>query len=178
MNIDITVSNKHHTIYAEEVCALIEESAKIRGTGIAKRDPEYIRQKMENGNAVIALSCHKLAGFCYIETWKDEQYIAFSGLIVHADFRRQGLARNLTQVAFKLARHKFPDSKIFLITTSRAVMKVGSKIGYEPVTFSELPDDDHFWEGCESCPNYDILTRTGRKHCLCTGMLYEPKEKS
>jgi hypothetical protein len=53
-------------------------------------------------------------------------------------------------------------------------MKINSDLGYLPTTFSELPVDDNFWKGCESCVNYDILTRTNGKICLCTGMIYDP----
>lgn len=53
------------------------------------------------------------------------------------------------------------------------------ELGYKPVTFSELTDDPDFWKGCQTCKNFDILTRTEQKMCLCTGMLYDPalKEK-
>ena len=65
------------------------------------------------------------------------------------------------------------------LTTGLAVMKINSDLGYRPVTFSELTTDEQFWKGCESCVNYDILVRTERKHCLCTGMLFDPqKEKN
>jgi hypothetical protein len=37
-----------------------------------------------------------------------------------------------------------------------------------------LTDDSEFWKGCQTCKNYDILTRTERSMCLCTGMLYDP----
>jgi hypothetical protein len=50
-------------------------------------------------------------------------------------------------------------------------------LGYRPVTFSELTDDPEFWKGCQTCKNFDILTRTERKMCLCTGMLYDPAQK-
>jgi hypothetical protein len=66
----------------------MESSAKVRGTGIAKRNPEYITQKMEEGKAVIALTKDGTwVGFCYIETWEGE-YVANSGLIVSPDFRK------------------------------------------------------------------------------------------
>ncbi|MDA0844159.1 MAG: GNAT family N-acetyltransferase, partial [Bacteroidetes bacterium] len=67
---------------------------------------------------------------------------------------------------------------IFGITTGSAVMKINYQLGYQPVTFSELTDDPKFWDGCQTCLNYDILTRTNRKMCLCTGMLYDKHLKS
>ncbi len=170
----VQVANSEHLSYAEAVCALIEDAAKKRGTGIAKRDPEYIRQKIRDGKAVIALCNDVLAGFCYIETWSHNKYVANSGLIVSPDFRKAGLARKIKETAFNLSREKYPQAKLFGITTSLAVMKINSDLGYQPVTFSELATDEEFWNGCQSCPNFDILTRTNRKMCLCTGMLCDP----
>lgn len=174
MSVSISIASPKHTHYAESVCQLIESAAKQRGTGIAKREPEYIRTKMLNGNAVIALDGKKLAGFCYIEVWENKKYVANSGLIVHPDFRGQGLAKKIKACAFELSRLKYPQSRLFGITTSLPVMKINSNLGYRPVTFSELTQDNTFWEGCRSCPNYDILSRNNRKNCLCTGMLYDP----
>ncbi len=173
----VLVAATEHLKYAEEISELIETSAKARGTGIAKRSPEYIATKMNEGKAVIALTNEGvLAGFCYIESW-GEKFAANSGLIVAEQFRKMGLAMMVKQKAFELSRKKFPNAKLFGLTTSLAVMKINSELGYRPVTFSELTDDEEFWKGCQSCVNYDILTRTNRKHCLCTGMLYDPVEK-
>ncbi|WP_448518060.1 GNAT family N-acetyltransferase [Rhodoflexus sp.] len=176
MEIVVQVAGEQHLEYAQEICHQIEESAKARGTGIAKRDPEYIKQKIREGKAIIALTDTGLfAGFCYIETWSHGNYVANSGLIVSPQFRQHGLAKKIKEHAFNLSREKYPDAKIFGLTTSLPVMKINSELGYKPVTFSELTTDESFWKGCQSCVNYDILTRTNRKHCLCTGMLYDPK---
>ncbi|RMG60572.1 MAG: GNAT family N-acetyltransferase [Bacteroidetes bacterium] len=174
MDIQIFVADTRHYPYAAAICTLIEEAAKARGTGIAKREPEYVRRKMEEGKAVIALAGEDLAGFCYIETWDHNRYVANSGLIVAPDYRKYGLARQIKAKAFELSRKKYPEAKLFGITTSLPVMKINSDLGYRPVTFSELTTDEVFWKGCQSCPNYDILTRNERKLCLCTGMLYDP----
>lgn len=178
MNFKIIEANVSHLGYAEEICRLMEESAKVRGTGIAKRKPEYVCDKMLEGKAVIAFCDNKLAGFCYIESWGHGKFVANSGLIVAPEFRKSGLARGIKKKTFALSRKKFPEAKIFGITTSLAVMKINSDLGYKPVTFSELTDDDSFWKGCESCVNYDILMRNNRKMCLCTAMLYDPTKKS
>jgi hypothetical protein len=152
----------------------ISNAAKVRGTGIAKRSPEYIRLKIEEGKAIIALKGDVFAGFCYIESWGHDKFVANSGLIVVDEFRGQGLAKKIKRKAFDLSRKRFPNAKLFGLTTGLAVMKINSNMGYKPVTFSELTDDEDFWKGCQSCVNFDILTRTHRKHCLCTGMLYDP----
>lgn len=178
MNFDIVIASEAHLGYAEAICELIEASAKARGTGIAKREPEYIRKKMKDGNAVIALQGETLAGFCYIETWDHSKYVANSGLVVNPDFRRMGLATAIKRVAFNHARDTYPQAKVFGITTSLPVMKINSELGYQPVTFSELTQDEAFWNGCKSCPNYDILQRNNRRMCLCTGMLAPSKEEA
>lgn len=178
MEITILTANDSHQYYAEEICELIETSARERGTGIAKRDPEYVRQKIRNQNAVIAFIGEKLVGFCYIEIWSHGKYVANSGLIVSPEFRKSGVAKKIKKAVFDLSREKYPDAKVFGITTSLAVMKINSSLGYQPVTFSELTQDDAFWNGCKSCKNYDILERNERKMCLCTAMLAPSKNES
>jgi N-acetylglutamate synthase-like GNAT family acetyltransferase len=174
---EIIVANESHFKYAQIISDTITESAKVRGTGIARRTPEYIIKRLQNGNAIIALDGDKFAGFCYIEVWGNKDFVANSGLIVHPDYRNQGLAKQIKKAVFDLSRKKFPDAKIFGITTGLAVMKMNYELGYKPVTFSELTDDPEFWKGCQTCKNFDILTRTEKKMCLCTGMLYDPKSK-
>jgi hypothetical protein len=178
LNFKVQVANVSHIGYAEEICKNMEESAKVRGTGIAKRKPEYIQSKMLEGKAIIAFCDQKLAGFCYIETWGDKKFVANSGLIVVPEYRKSGLARLIKKKAFELSRTTYPDAKIFGITTSLAVMKINSELGYKPVTFSELTDDEAYWNGCSSCVNYDILLRNNRKMCLCTAMLFDPAKKN
>ena len=177
IDFNILVATSEHIKYAEEISKVIESSAAARGTGIAKRSSDYIANKIEEGKAVIALSEKgEFAGFCYIESW-GEKFAANSGLIIDEKFRKKGLAMRVKRKAFELSREMYPNAKLFGLTTSLAVMKINSELGYRPVTFSELTDDEQFWKGCQSCVNYDILSRTKRKHCLCTGMLYDPVEK-
>ena len=166
-----------HFHYADEICIHYAESAKQRGTGIATRTPEYVTEKMGEGKAIIALHRDgRFAGFSYIETWSHGNYVANSGLIVNPAFRMHGLGSQIKKAIFELSKQKYPRAKIFGITTSMAVLKMNSDLGYRPVVFSELTQDDQFWKGCQSCPNFDILTRNERKMCLCTGMLYDPAQ--
>lgn len=176
MEIKVIVANQSHVKYAEDICTLIYESALQRGTGIAKRTPEYISSKMIQGKSVIALDGDKLVGFSYIESWGHDRFVANSGLIVAPEYRKTGVARTIKRNIFNLSRKLYPQAKIFSITTGLAVMKLNSELGYVPVTFSELTDDEEFWKGCEGCRNYDILQRNNRKMCLCTGMLYDPEK--
>lgn len=173
----VTVADESHIGHAQHIVDLIYESALQRGTGIAKRSPEYIINKMKGGKAVVALDGDRLIGFSYIECWGHGDYVATSGLIVDPEYRHQGLAEIIKRKTFALARERFPYAKIFSITTSLPVMKLNTRLGYEPVTFSELTDDEEFWHGCEGCVNYDVLQRNDRVRCLCTGMLYDPSKK-
>jgi hypothetical protein len=169
-----TSDDKH---YAETITKEMEESAKARGTGIAKRSPDYIRMKMDEGKAVIATTTDGTwVGFCYIEAWEHGKYVANSGLIVSPAFRKTGVATEIKHKVFELSRQKYPDAKIFGLTTGLAVMKINSDLGYEPVTYSELTNDEEFWKGCQSCVNYEILMSKGRKNCMCTAMLFDPVE--
>ncbi|MEM9885598.1 MAG: GNAT family N-acetyltransferase [Bacteroidota bacterium] len=177
MKIKIKIADNSHLKYAHEICELYVVSAKARGTGIAKREVAYIKKKIKGGNAIIALADDQLAGFCYIETWTHGKYVANSGLIVVPEFRGQGLAKRIKHKSFEYARSKYPTARVFGITTSLAVMKINHELGYRPVTFSELTQDEAFWNGCRSCPNYDVLSRNDRKICLCTGMLAPSKEE-
>jgi hypothetical protein len=173
----IHIASQAHFDHAEEICVEMEESAKARGTGIAKRSPDYIREKMLEGKAVIALDGNnQWAGFCYIETWSHGEYVANSGLIVKSSLRKSGLAKLIKKKIFELSRTTYPDAKIFGLTTGLAVMKINSDLGYEPVTYSELTQDEAFWAGCKSCVNYEILISKERKNCMCTAMLYDPKD--
>lgn len=174
-DIIVRVADENFLDYVDTILTTIENAAKIRGTGIARRSPEYIAEKMKEGKAILALSGTEFAGFCYIESWGNKQFVANSGLIVVDKFRGMGLAKRIKKRAFELSRKLYPDAKIFGLTTGLAVMKINTELGYKPVTFSELTDDEAFWKGCQSCVNYDILQRTNRRLCLCTGMLYDPK---
>lgn len=173
---EIVIASSKHIKYAQIISQTIDKSAQERGTGIAKRTPEYIETKIKNGNAVIALQGDEFAGFCYIEVFDKKNYVVHSGLIVHHDFRNQGLAKKIKTKIFSYSQEKFPEAKIFGITTGLAVMKINYDLGYKPVTFSELTSDPEFWKGCQTCTNYDVLQRTNQKMCLCTGMLYGGKK--
>lgn len=179
MEFIVEIATESDYKYAQVICDEMSESAKARGTGIAKRSPEYLEKQMSSGKAVIALNKEtgEVAGFCYIESWQGKKYAANSGLIVFPQYRKFGLARKIKLKAFELSRIKYPEAKLFGLTTSAAVMKINSKIGYRPTTFSELTDDDEFWKGCKSCVNYEILQSKDRKNCLCTAMIFDPVEK-
>ena len=172
----ILVANASHTGYAERICELMYISALERGTGIARRSPEYIKEKIVSQKAVIALDGKQLVGFSYIETWSEKSFVANSGLIVDHAYRHLGIASRIKKKIFHLSRELYPNAKIFGITTGSAVMKINSKLGYRPVPFLELTRDEAFWDGCKGCRNYDILMRNEKRMCLCTGMLYDPAE--
>lgn len=173
----LEVASELHLPHAEQISRMLEESARARGIGIAKRPPEYLAQKLREGKAVLAFhTSGKLIGFSYIETWTHSKYVANSGLIVAPEFRNSGLGKRIKHAIFELSRKRYPNAKIFSITTSHAVMKMNTELGFKPVPFSELTTDAEFWDGCQTCRNYDILSRNNRKHCLCTGLLFDPQD--
>ena len=174
----VRVAHSGDASFANAITDEMASSAKARGTGIAKRSPDYVAAKINEGKSVIAYTEEGTwVGFCYIEAWQHGQFVANSGLIVAPAFRKTGIAKKIKQTIFQLSREKYPNAKIFGLTTGLAVMKINSELGYEPVTYSELTDDEEFWAGCKSCVNYDILMSKDRKNCMCTAMLYEPKQE-
>ncbi len=172
----VMVADASHEKYVDTILQTIADAAKVRGTGIAKRTHEYLTIKMREAKAVIALAGDRFAGFSYIETWGNKEYVTTSGLIVHPDFRGHHVAKRIKDLTFSLARTRWPHAKIFSLTSGAAVMKMNTELGYQPVTFADLTDDEAFWRGCEGCVNVDVLHRTGRKYCICTAMLYDPEE--
>lgn len=175
-DITVMVADPSHEKYVDTILDTIEKAAKVRGTGIAKRTHEYVATKMKEAKAVIALYGNEFVGFSYIETWGNKQYVTTSGLIVDPKFRGLGVAKRIKDLTFTLARTRWPHAKIFSLTSGAAVMAMNTQLGYHPVTFADLTDDEAFWRGCEGCINVDVLKRTGRKYCICTGMLYDPEE--
>ena len=174
----VRVAHSGDASFANAITDEMASSAKARGTGIAKRSPDYVAKKINEGKSVIAYTEEGTwVGFCYIEAWQHGQFVANSGLIVAPAFRKTGIAKKIKQTIFQLSREQYPTAKIFGLTTGLAVMKINSELGYEPVTYSELTDDEEFWAGCKSCVNYDILMSKDRKNCMCTAMLYEPKQE-
>lgn len=174
--IDVMVADASHESYIDTILDTIRDAAKVRGTGIAERTHEYLLTKMREGKAIIALDGETFAGFTYIESWGNKQYVATSGLIVHPNYQGRGLAKRIKHASFTLARLRWPKAKIFSLTSGAAVMKMNTELGYVPVTFSQLTDDDAFWKGCEGCINHDILIKKERKFCICTAMLYDPAD--
>lgn len=175
-NIEVKVADASHEKYVDTILKTISDAAKVRGTGIAKRTHEYLATKMREAKAVIALDGDKFAGFSYIETWGNKHYVTTPGLIVHPDYRGLGLSKRIKNLTFTLARVRWPQAKIFSLTSGSAVMKMNTQLGYHPVTFNDLTDDESFWRGCEGCINVDVLHRTNRRYCICTAMLYDPEE--
>ena len=174
--IEVLVADRQHEQYIDQILNTIAEAAKDRGTGIAKRTHEYLATKMREAKAVIALCGDRFAGFSYIETWGNKQYVTTSGLIVHPDFRHLGVAKRIKDITFSLARTRWPHAKIFSLTSGAAVMTMNTQLGYKPVTFADLTDDEAFWKGCEGCVNYPVLRERNRKFCICTAMLFDPTE--
>jgi hypothetical protein len=161
--------------FAKEITDEMESSAIARGSGIAHRSPESICEKILAGKAVIAhTESGEWVGFQYLEVWENGKFVSNSGLIVSPQYRQAGVATAIKRKIFQLSRDRYPDACIFSITSGLAIMKLNTALGFEPVTYSEITKDEHFWEGCKSCVNYDVLTGKKRCNCLCTAMLFDP----
>lgn len=175
----VHVANTDDEKYAKMITDEMESSAQQRGSGISKRSPESIIQKMREGKAVIAVTGNGTwVGFSYIEIWSNGEFVSNSGLIVSPAFRNQGVAKEIKNRIFLLSREKYPEAKIFSITTGLAIMKMNAELGFETVTFNEITHEKKFWQGCRSCVNYNILESKCCKNCLCTAMLYTTKNRS
>ena len=179
MNLLIKAGDKGDLKFVNEIVELIEKESQVIGAGFAVRTPEYIEDKIRNGLSVVA--CDRFSGefigFIYLETWQHNKYVANSGLVVAEKFRGKGVGTKLKQKAFELSRKLFSDAKLLDLTTSLAVIKINSELGYEPVEYADLTSDDDFWMECETCMYYDVLVRTRRSNCLCEAMLYDPARK-
>ncbi|MBQ0089317.1 MAG: GNAT family N-acetyltransferase [Prevotellaceae bacterium] len=179
--IKVVVADASHEKYVDVILQTISDSAKVRGSGIATRTHDYVATKMKERKAIIALDGEEFAGFCYIESWEDKHYVANSGLIVVPKYRQHHLAKRIKNLAFSLSRVRWPHAKLFGLTSQIAVMRINTSLGYVPVTFGQLTQDDAFWAGCGTpekpcCINCDVLARSGRKYCVCTAMLYDPED--
>lgn len=180
-DIKIIVADASHEKYVDTILETIRIAARKRGTGIAERTHDYVATKMRESKAVLALDPtqqtelgDKFVGFSYIETWGNKAYVTTSGLIVHPDYLGLGVAKQIKNYTFTLARVRWPQAKVFSLTSGDAVMKMNMQLGYDPVSFNQLTDDESFWRGCEGCTNHEILQLKERKFCICTGMLYDP----
>ncbi len=165
--------------YVYPILEEMERSAKVRGTGIAKRTPQALCKKIYDGKAVIALAENgDWAGFAYVEVWSNGQYVSNSGMIVNPIYRNQGVAKAIKQQVFDLARTMYPDATVFSITTGAAIMKMNHQLGFEPVTYSAITRDEKFWDQCKQCVNYPILSANNRERCLCTAMAFFPEKEA
>lgn len=212
--------------YVYPILEEMERSARARGTGIARRTPQSLSQKIYDGKAVIAIATkqrtvvtsgemgeaganvmtgalggttivakdgktiaakdettiaaklddEQWAGFSYIETWGDGKFVSNSGLIVNPVYRQAGVATAIKKEIFALSRRRYPAAQIFSITTGAAVMKMNHKLGFEPVTYSEITRDAKFWDQCRHCVNHNILESNRHQLCLCTAMLFTPEQ--
>jgi hypothetical protein len=172
----VRIADETDKQYAQQIADETERSAIARGSGISKRSTASIIRKMEEGKAVIAVTKEgQWAGFSYIEVWANGEFVSNSGLIVSPVYRQGGLASAIKRRTFSLSRKKYPGAKVFSITTGLAIMKMNARLGFQPVTFTEIPQEKKFWNGCRSCVNYTILKNKDCKNCLCTAMLFTPR---
>ncbi|WP_295721592.1 GNAT family N-acetyltransferase [Mucilaginibacter sp.] len=163
-------------IFADQIISEMESSAIARGSGISKRSAASVIEKIDNGKAIVAVTENgEWVGFSYIEAWDNEQFVSNSGLIVSPKHRNNGVASQIKTKIFELSRTWYPTAKVFSITSGLAIMKMNTKLGFEPVTYAQVAQEPRFWDSCKSCVNYDVLQSKNRCNCLCTAMLYDPQ---
>lgn len=178
-NIVIRQATGEDSVYAVQISEEMFTSAIARGSGISRRTPASLIDKMKAGKAIIALTNdNQWVGFSYLEVWANGEFVSNSGMIVSPGFRGRGVAKAIKKEIFLLSRRSYPDAKIFSITTGLAIMQMNAKLGFLPVTYSEIPGEQAFWKGCQSCVNYAILEGKKCSNCLCTAMLYTPQKKT
>ena len=163
--------------YVYPILYEMERSARERGTGIARRSPQSLCKKMYEGRTVIAVTDKgEWVGFSYVQPWGNGDCVSNSGMIVNPSYRGMHVAARIKELTFELSCHLYPDAKIFSITTGGAVLSLNHHLGFRPVTYGEITSDEAFWDQCKACVNYPLLEAKGRSICLCTAMLYDPKE--
>src|ERR1700744_2468697 len=164
--VHIRIAEESDVKYVYPILEEMERSAKARGTGIARRTPQSLCQKIYDGHAVIAVTADgDWAGFSYIAVWSDGAFVSNSGLIVNPAYRGAGVAKSIKQKIFDLSRELYPLASLFSITTGAAVMKMNHRLGFEPVTYDQITKDEHFWDQCRQCVNFGVLQGTGRSKC-------------
>ena len=176
MEISVEVASEEHIPYIKDILAAIYEASQDKNNSIVMRDPDYLAAKMKEGKAVIALCDGDFAGFCYIECWEEERYVANSGLIVKPEYRGQHLASRIKKKIFEVSREMFPNACIFSITKSQAVKKMNTALGFKQAPYEELTSDPKFWKGCDTCPYFPELLANNYKSCQCTGLLFSPEK--
>ena len=163
-------------VFADQIIHEMESSAIARGSGISKRSAASVIEKIDAGKAIVAVTeAGEWAGFSYIEAWDEGKFVSNSGLIVSPKHRNQGVASEIKTQIFELSKTKYPSAKIFSITSGLAIMKMNTRLGFEPVTYSEVARESKFWDSCKSCVNYNVLQSKNRCNCLCTAMLFDPQ---
>lgn len=162
-------------VFADEIIHEIESSALARGSGISRRSAASVIEKIDTGKAIVAVTANgEWAGFSYIESWDNGKFVSNSGLIVSPKHRNQGVASQIKTQIFELSRSRYPEAIVFSITSGAAIMKLNTRLGFEPVSYAEIARESTFWDGCKSCVNYHILQSKDRRNCLCTAMLFNP----
>lgn len=173
----VRLAQPSDSVYAQQISDETERSAIARGSGISKRSVKSIIEKIAAGKAIMAVSDNgNWVGFSYFDVWDHGKFVSNSGLIVSPQYRQNGVAAEIKEQVFNLCRERYPESLVFSITSGLAIMKLNTRLGFEPVTYSEITHDETFWEGCKSCVNYDVLNSKNKCNCLCTAMLFDPSK--
>jgi GNAT superfamily N-acetyltransferase len=172
----VRIATSGDRAYAATIANEMAYSSARRGTGIARRPPEYVMQKMDEGLAVIAVNADNgaWAGFCCIEVWQHKKYVANSGLIVSPGYRGTGISKQIKIALFDHCRSKFPGARLFSLSASPAVIHMNKAMGYKVVSFAEVMSDELFLTGCESWVNYKELMSREQTRLPYVSMIFDP----
>jgi hypothetical protein len=169
----VRLATEHDQRFVQNIITEIEIASQIKGTGICKREPAFISQKITEGNAVMAVTpSGAWAGFCYIQPHDNGQFVSSCALVISRNFRNRGIASQIKAQVLALAKNKYPAARIFGLTTSHVVERINAQLNYVEVSYAEVTQADTFWQSCRSCENYQLLLQQDKKKCLCKAMVY------
>lgn len=162
--------------YADNIAHEISISALLRNVAIEPRTGDYIFQKMIDGLAVIAIDneTEEWIGFCALDVWNHQRYVANTGLIVKPKYRGKNVSNLLKNKLFELARIKFPSAKIFSLTNKELIKKINIDLGFQEVEAREILYDPYFNTGMNSWVDFIELL----KHSEESGhkaMVFDPE---
>lgn len=151
-----------------DIAYWIADGQKSRKTGRLHRRSTDIEPKLEKGQAILGFSAEgELAGYVGFDLWDHDTVITSSGLIVLPSFRGMGLGRALKEYILEFLGCRYPNARLFTITTNLGVLKMNREMGYQTDRFEASPRDPTYWKGCMECPHFKKLREGGFQSCLC-----------
>jgi len=174
--------------FVPSVASAIDDEVAAGAIGIARRSAADLASRIRTGEAIIALAAEATsdhapagadwAGFCYVAAWEEGRFVSTSGLIVAPQHRGRGLAKRLKERALELAAERYPGAIAFGLSTSSAVARINEELGFRAASYSALPADSAFWDGCRTCPLHADLVANERRTCHCRAVIRELPDRA